>query len=271
MIPGAGRSSSSGEVGLVVRELHVVRLSPDGRALLLGATRDGRPTHTLPADDRLARALRGEDPDGVAAAPAPISPRDIQARLRAGATVEEVAAAAGVPVGRVERFAGPVRSEIEQVVAAAQRAVLRRARVGRSELPLRAAVETNLGLVAGVRPEDASWQAARQADGRWVVSVQVSVRARLRTARWRYAAGDREVTSLDAYASQLGFVAAATTKASTAKAPPATATTAKTAPATAGKAASAKRAATKTTVAKRGRPSKPTVTSVPSPRSSRRR
>lgn len=193
----------------MVRQLQVVRLSADGRELLLGPTRDGRPTHGIAADDRLARALRGEDPDADRPGASPISPRDIQARLRAGATVEEVAAEAGVPVGRVERFAGPVRSELEQVIGAAAQAVLRRPRAGESAVPLGDAVATNLGLTNGARPETVVWQAARAADGCWQVSVRVEVRGRSRLARWRFRVGDREVVAMDAYATALGFVDAA--------------------------------------------------------------
>jgi hypothetical protein len=207
MIPGAGRlPSSAGKGGIVVRQLHVVTLSADGREVLLGARPDGRPTHSLTIDARLTRALRGEHPDGAAPSAARLSPRDIQARLRAGATVDEVAAEAGVPAARVERFAGPVRSEQEQVVGAAQAGVLRKTRAGRSALPLAEAVAVNLGAMAAAHLETASWTAAREADGRWTVVLKVTVRGRLRVARWRYDPVEREVTALDAYAGQLGFV-----------------------------------------------------------------
>ena len=40
-----------------------------------------------------------------------LRPKEIQARIRAGASVEQVAQMAGVDVGRVERFAHPVLLE----------------------------------------------------------------------------------------------------------------------------------------------------------------
>ncbi len=190
----------------MVRALHVVTLSADGRALLLGASPDGRPTHSVAVDARLARALRGEAPDGSAPAAESISPREIQARLRAGASVAEVAAAAGVPVDRVERYAGPVRSEQDEVVRAAQAAALLRPRAGRSALPLGRAVEASLAGLSGVRPETALWSAARSPEGRWTVRLDVVVRGRQRTAQWRWDPARREVSSLDPYATQLGFV-----------------------------------------------------------------
>jgi hypothetical protein len=190
----------------VVRALHVVTLSADGRELLLGASPDGRPTHSVTVDARLTRALRGESPDGSEAAAETISPREIQARLRAGASVEDVAAAAGVPVARVERYAGPVRSEQEEVVRAAQTAALLRPRAGRSALPLGRAVAASLAELAGARTETAVWSAARSPEGQWTVRLQVVVRGRQRIARWRWDPALREVASLDPYATQLGFV-----------------------------------------------------------------
>jgi hypothetical protein len=190
----------------VVRALHVLKLSPDGREVLLGASPDGRPTHRVPVDQRLARVLRGEDADGAPPTAAVLTPRDIQAQLRAGASVEEVAAQAGVPVNRVERYAGPVRSEQQEVVRAAQASALLRPRAGRSALPLGAAVATSLAELSGARLDTAAWSASRAPDGRWIVALRVVVRGRERIARWCWDAAQREVTAEDPYATQLGFV-----------------------------------------------------------------
>lgn len=40
-----------------------------------------------------------------------LRPRDIQARIRAGASVQELADASGVDVSKIERFANPVLLE----------------------------------------------------------------------------------------------------------------------------------------------------------------
>ncbi len=191
----------------MVRALHVLTLSADGREVLLAAAPGARPTHSVALDERLARVVRGEHPDGVTT-PTLLSPRDIQARLRAGATVADVAAEAGVPAARVERYAGPVRSEQERVVAAAQAAVLRRPRAGLSAVPLVDAVGAHLAAMPAARPESASWSAARAPDGQWTLLLHVVVRGRHRAARWRFDAGAREVTALDSYAAQLGFLEA---------------------------------------------------------------
>jgi hypothetical protein len=194
----------------VVRVLHVVTLSADGRELLLGASPDGRPSHSVPVDARLTRALRGEDPDGGAGSELQLSPRDIQSRLRRGESVEAIAVEAGVPVARIERYAGPVHSERAQILSDAQASFLVRPRSGRSGHPLGEAVAANLAATAFARPETEAWSVVRDEDGAWSLRLRVTVRGRTRTARWRWSPSRRELTALDAYGTQLGFVDPAT-------------------------------------------------------------
>ena len=48
-----------------------------------------------------------------------LSPREIQSRIRSGATVEEVAVEAGVGVDQVEPFAVPVLAELDHIIEVA--------------------------------------------------------------------------------------------------------------------------------------------------------
>ena len=98
-----------------MRELKVVGLDVDGKRIILEGDNPGE-MFTLRADDRLRAAVRGDsarihqtqidyEVRNV------LSPREIQSRIRAGASVEQLAAAAGVDVSRIERFAHPVLLE----------------------------------------------------------------------------------------------------------------------------------------------------------------
>ncbi|MGH3749666.1 MAG: septation protein SepH, partial [Micromonosporaceae bacterium] len=93
-----------------MRPVRFVALSEDGQALVL-SDEVGR-LLTLPVDDRLSYAVRhdrqsqGQMTMSVEMSPV-LSPRDIQARIRAGDSAEEVARVANVPVDRVLRYAGP--------------------------------------------------------------------------------------------------------------------------------------------------------------------
>lgn len=192
-----------------MRELHVAAVSEDGRHVLL-ATRKGaaRGEFRVALDDRLAAALRGDLPrPGESTTPVVVlSPKEIQARLRAGESSEQIAASAGLPVARVERFAGPVLSERERIINAARGAVLARPRRGPSGLPLGEAVAQHLSEAVGYRPETTTWSARREESGRWVVQLSFVARAKTRTAAWRYDPTTRELTSLDAPSAVLGHV-----------------------------------------------------------------
>lgn len=192
-----------------MRQLHVVAVSEDGRHVLLAPSRNATTAaFRVPLDDRLAAAVRGVLPRPGESAPPPssLSVREIQARLRAGETVEQVARDAGVPVARVERFAGPVVSERERIVSAARAAVLTRARRGPSARPLGEAVDAHLGDAAGVDAASVRWTTGRQQDGRWVVEVSYSLRGRRKKAGWLFDPAARELTAVDATSAVLGFV-----------------------------------------------------------------
>jgi hypothetical protein len=186
-----------------VRELHVAGLSPDGRHLLL-TTADGKVAgYSVALDARFEAALRGEPADGEAEVGPRMSPREIQAAVRAGDSVEDVAERAGLPVSRVERYASPVLSERARVLEVLLD-VPQSGRRGRSTLPLGQAVTLALRDLAYVRDETISWTAYRQPEGEWVARLTLVVRGRDREAQWTYDADDGSVRPLDAYASALG-------------------------------------------------------------------
>jgi hypothetical protein len=124
----------------------------------------------LPIDDRVSTALSpepGSAPVILAPSlnePAPsLSPRDIQARIRAGESAEDVARIAGVPVDRVLRYAGPVLQERAMLAQHARRTRLKSAEKGK---PLAEVVDGRLGQ-HGIDTEKISWDAYRRDDGTW--------------------------------------------------------------------------------------------------------
>ena len=109
-----------------MRPVRFVALSEDGQAFVL-ADEVGR-LLALPIDERVHSALRVEGGTTTASATfvAPqatssLSPRDIQARIRAGESADDVARIAGVPVDRVLRYAGPVLQERAMLAQHARR------------------------------------------------------------------------------------------------------------------------------------------------------
>ncbi|MBK8462736.1 MAG: DUF3071 domain-containing protein [Nigerium sp.] len=99
-----------------------------------------------------------------------LRPRDIQARIRAGASVEDVAEAAGVPIGRIEAFAAPVIAERDYICGLARTNPVRRRGETSSHRSLRNAVADTLAG-RGVDDDAVAWDAWKLEDRRWQVQV----------------------------------------------------------------------------------------------------
>ena len=112
-----------------MRELKVVELDVDGNTVLCQT--DSGERFTLRIDDRFRAAARGDRAAFDRSADQTmidvevhnvLRPKDIQSKIRAGASVEQVANASGMPIERVERFAHPVlleRSRAAELATAA--------------------------------------------------------------------------------------------------------------------------------------------------------
>src|SRR5262249_13742243 len=113
--------------GSPMQELRLVAVSEDGSyAVLVVPGRSGR--FALPIDDRLRTVARGQFSRLAQfdiEVESPLRTKEIQDRIRAGETAEEIADAAGLPVDRIRRFEGPVLAEREFRAAEAQRATVR--------------------------------------------------------------------------------------------------------------------------------------------------
>ena len=174
-----------------MRELKVVGLDVDGKRIICEID-DPNEKFILHADDRLRAAMRG-DRSGVsqsqldAEVPSVLRPKEIQARIRAGASMEQVAESAGVDVSRVERFAHPVlleRSRAAELATAAHPVLAD----GPAVLTLLETVTTAL-ISRGLDPDATNWDAWRNEDGRW--TVQLSWKAGLsdNVAHFRFTPG----------------------------------------------------------------------------------
>ena len=151
--------------------------------------------------------IRSRDPH--ARAESALTPREIQARLRAGRTVDEVADEAGVPVDWVDRFAAPILAERARAVDRAGRLKLRTSRRRESDRPLRAAVARNLadrGVHMLDTEMDAAWSAYQLAGAEWVVRLQVRHEGHDLQAEWTLDMSTNALVPRDRLAADLGFV-----------------------------------------------------------------
>jgi hypothetical protein len=154
-----------------VRDLSLVALHEDGESLVLEDAEGER--YSLAVDERLLSAVRGDRArlgQLSIELESSLRPAEIPARIRAGATAEEVAREAGVPLERVRRYEGPVVAEREHVARLARAALVGR-RDGGERAPLAEVVEPRLAR-RGVPADAVGWDAYRRDDGRWVVAVR---------------------------------------------------------------------------------------------------
>ncbi|MDT9694702.1 septation protein SepH [Streptomyces sp. P17] len=183
-------------------ELRVVAVSNDGTRLVLKAADSTE--YTLPIDERLRAAVRGDRPrlgQIEIEVESHLRPRDIQARIRAGATAEEVAQMAGIPVDRVRRFEGPVLAERAFMAERARKTPVRRP--GENAGPqLGEAVQERLTL-RGAEKDTVQWDSWRRDDGTWEVLLVYRVAGEPHSASWTYDPPRRLVQAVDEEARSL--------------------------------------------------------------------
>ena len=172
-----------------MQDLTLVGLSEDGTRLVLVSVTGEE--FTVAVDTRLRAALRGEttarDRQWETKMDSALRPRDIQARIRAGESPEDVAAAARTTVEAIMPFAGPVIAERQHVASNALKGSLRR-RTGETTTAAR-----TLGEAAEVffshhslHDEDVEWDAWRRPDGRWALVATYELGGRPRSAEFTH-------------------------------------------------------------------------------------
>ncbi|MEW2520925.1 septation protein SepH [Actinacidiphila alni] len=181
---------------VTVPELRVVAVSNDGTRLVLKAADSTE--YTLPIDERLRAAVRNDRArlgQIEIEVESHLRPRDIQARIRAGASAEEVASMAGIPVERVRRFEGPVLAERAFMAERARKTPVRRQ--GESTGPqLGEAVSERL-LLRGAEKDTVLWDSWRRDDGTWEVLLVYRVAGEPHSASWTYDPPRRLVAAVD--------------------------------------------------------------------------
>jgi Protein of unknown function (DUF3071) len=206
--------------GAPVRQLHVVGFTSDHAGLILAGRRGAKTgSYFLALDNHLlgqiATARRVPQADsprsGVGSA---LTPREIQARLRSGYTVAEVAAEAGVATDWIDRFAAPVLAEQAAAIDRAGRLSMQTPRRGASDRPLAAAVLRNLAD-RGIRLTNhelaEAWSAAHLVDHDWLVRFTFTSRGRTLDAEWTLDMAGGTLTPRNRLGIELGFVPSVST------------------------------------------------------------
>lgn len=169
-----------------MRELRVIGVTPDSAHIVCVDTESGQ-KFRLPADDKLRAAARGDLArfgQIEIEMEATMRPRDIQARIRAGASVAQVTEESGMPASRVERFAYPVLLERARAAELAQKA--HPVRPDGPAVEILIDVVTAAFTARGHTLENAEWDAWKDEKGFWVAQLQWQNGRSEIAAHWRY-------------------------------------------------------------------------------------
>ncbi|GAA3053356.1 MULTISPECIES: septation protein SepH [Actinomycetes] len=208
-----------------MQQLRIMGVTEDDSDELLVLADDQGQEFALPVDDALRAAVgrkstrpphlttRAED------ARAPMTVREVQARLRAGATVEQMVAESGLDPARVERYAGPVQAERAYVAELARSTAIappssaeqHRIAFGDAPATLEAMALVRLRSL-GVDLTSLAWDAWRRQDGSWQVVCwfssddEAAARARVDAgppAEWVFSPESRHLRAVGPWAQTL--------------------------------------------------------------------
>jgi len=189
-----------------MQELRLVAVSEDGSyAILAVPGRSGR--FLLPIDDRLRTVATGQFSrlaQYEIEVENPLRPKEIQDRIRAGETADEIADAAGIPPDKIRRFEGPILAERQYQAEQARRATI----PGHSESgpgPRLGDIVAERLTRAGANPEQAEWDSRKRSDGNWQVHLAFSIGSREGRAQWVYDPRRRHVIPDDDQAVRLSM------------------------------------------------------------------
>lgn len=181
-------------------ELTLNGLHEDGEHLVL-KSQDGA-EFTLAIDAALRAAVRGDRSrmeHHRAGAVSKLSPREIQAKIRAGIDLETIAEAAGTSIENIERYEGPVVAEQDHIVRLAQQAHLGRI----TDSPVLGELVVDRLAQRGIATSNLEWTAWRLAGEPWTVRVRYTEKDESIDATWSYDTSSRQVQALDDAAKSL--------------------------------------------------------------------
>jgi hypothetical protein len=189
----------------MMRALRVIGLDEDGKSVICEDSAGGE-RFVLPADERLRAAARGDLTrlgQIEIEVESQMRPREIQARIRSGESVQQVSTASGLPMHRVERYAYPVLLERSRTADMAQRAHPVR-EDGPDVQTLGEVVAHSFGL-RGQEYTDVTWDSWKGEDGKWVVQMHWTAGRSDNRAHWAFHPGAHggTVTALDDAAVEL--------------------------------------------------------------------
>lgn len=160
----------------------VASLDDAARASLLPPAAEEAPAEPEPEEPVVEVERSIPAPDPLLTTPLTMRPRDIQGRIRSGASIADLAEEMGVAESRVEPFAHPVILERQRMAELAKQAHPIR-EDGPAKLTLWEVLATAFAA-RGQSVADSSWDAYREPTGKWVVRVSWAAGLSDNEAEW---------------------------------------------------------------------------------------
>lgn len=120
-----------------------------------------------------------------------ISIKEIQARLRAGESMESISRTGHVSMEKIERYSQPILQERSYIISLAQKCEIKK-----SKVTLLEAITEKLAP-RGVEMKSCEWNTYRNDDGTWQVLLEYPTRDGKGEAQWRYESFKRRIESDD--------------------------------------------------------------------------
>ena len=164
---------------------HITLTNSDGEEFTVRISDTLRATVNQP---RLAAVVTSDEVETM-------SVREIQRRLRAGDSFEQIARDGQITVEKVERFSGPIMQEREYILDRARELVMRKD-AHRTEMTFRDVVLAKLAP-RGVDTDEISWNTWRLADGTWHIELHYPNRDGNGVATWNFDLSRRALGATD--------------------------------------------------------------------------
>uniref|UniRef100_UPI0025F2EC3E septation protein SepH n=3 Tax=Varibaculum sp. TaxID=1895474 RepID=UPI0025F2EC3E len=177
-----------------MKDLELLGLHPDGNQLILNDG-DGE-RYAIAITQQLRDAVRVTRPNLEAVPQNPqkvVSPRKIQSLIRAGSTINEVAAKFDIPEEKVRRYATAILAERSHAASLARSCQVG----GESDSPQLGELVIDRLAARGVAADSLRWDAVRDGKGPWEIILTFTQEARELSARWHMEAGSSSVNAID--------------------------------------------------------------------------
>lgn len=151
---------------------------------------------TVRVSDTLRATVNQQRLTSVPASDEPsVSIKEVQRLLRSGQSSEQIAREHGIPIEKIERFAGPILSERIYIIDQAQQISIRK-EGGRDAVTLLGVVISRLAP-RSIDSSELTWDTWRLEDGTWTVELHYPHSSGAGVAQWSFDTSLRTVVSMD--------------------------------------------------------------------------